>query len=720
MAWITPLILTFFPEITNVRVPSSLGVRPIQVLVDDSQSMKASGWLAETDAIVLAMQKECVRLGCSLDISRMSEENETVNNGFSPLHEIVPLWRYEIGNDPWVIFTDGGSSTPYQNWPNELQDIASSRSKPNSLVYAFHKKDGQNLWLSTDQNGLFSFENKNMDLSVTVHRQINGASLPVQLQIKIGDKHISSTNVIFRPDDTAIDVTIPLAPLPRGNHYLGVQALPVADESIIWDNEVAVNLEVLPNTIGVLHLLGAPSWDGRFIRRYLKSEPKYDLISFFILRDPVDLQVTNERELSLIPFPVDRLFTEELPNFRSLILQNFSLRQFLEPPYQKNLVEFVKNGGGLLFIGGPRALRSSDFRNSPLAEILPFSVANTRPQQPTRQSLLRGLGGRFIDRSGPYYDSESSFTIEMANPDVTARDLANVYDDWLDLESSITKAEGLKGIHRMENVVFKEGQYTPLLNARLDSGQSIPLAVASYPDKGRALWIFSDSLWRLAMDPNVSRKVYYDFISSAKTWLLRQEFRQPLALQEFHLSVISESLEFSVLATGAAATYLDRSPNWKMNVCGRDLPWDDLERVKIADSVWKISGNLGDSLATGTLCSASISGTHPSFGSVESNISGRIPEILDDSEALFSWQTSQALAQVTGSQFLDQDSGDSSAINLWLESVTSSSGVADPMDRKTLIDYYWAFQHWWIFLFFLALPLEVLIRRWPQLSAQRV
>ena len=67
--------------------------------------------------------------------------------------------------------------------------------------------------------------------------------------------------------------------------------------------------------------------------------------------------------------------------------------------------------------------------------------------------------------------------------------------------AEIRKSKNLKGLHHMENVSFKDGEYTPLLNARLRDGTTVPLAVASYPGKGRALWIFSDSLWRLAMDP---------------------------------------------------------------------------------------------------------------------------------------------------------------------------------------------------------------------------
>ena len=42
------------------------------------------------------------------------------------------------------------------------------------------------------------------------------------------------------------------------------------------------------------------------------------------------------------------------------------------PNYQKNIVDFVKNGGGLFFLGGEKSLTREDISLSPLAEILPF------------------------------------------------------------------------------------------------------------------------------------------------------------------------------------------------------------------------------------------------------------------------------------------------------------------------------------------------------------
>ena len=711
--WLVPLVFMFFPEVLTVEIPTAVSVKPIHVLVDDSNSMKENGWLTRSEDLLKQAQEECRRSGCTLKTTYLSKRSSLTNDGFSPINDVLSSWYYEISSDPWLIFTDGGDSQPRAGWNQSLLDMGKNDERNRGLVVGFKDNSLENVWLESSSDTIFSFEGKNVALSINLFRGPSDSDLPVQIQVSSGKKHLATTNVTFRGNEEQVQVDIPLPSLSRGNHFLSIEALPTATEKIIWDNKIHRNLEVMPNTIGMLHLLGSPSWDGRFVRRYLKSEPKYDLISFFILRDPVDHQLTNERELSLIPFPVDRLFNQELPNFRSVVLQNFSLYQFLEPAYQKNLVKFVKDGGGLLFIGGPRALKSSDYKSSALASILPFETeGSANGNSPINLLTPVPLGG---DRSGPFYDSSLEFSIEAAKPDEKSRDLANVYDDWLHVLEDIEGTDKLSGIHHMENVKFKKGEYTPLLNAKLSDGTTIPLAVASYPGKGRALWLFSDSFWRLAMDPNISRKVYYDFLNSAMTWLLRQEFRKPISLQKLELKAEDSSTSFNVSVHGPAASYLSNKSSWTLDVCGYDVPFDSVLVTKFGSQSWKISGSITTVLQGGTVCNLQLKGKHSSFGSVLSRVGGQVPEVYEDQEVPFSSQGLESLSQLTKSELLMQGTSDSRIIE-WVGEVTGSMGVSKPNERRSVTDYYWIFDSWWIYLLLLSLPLEVLVRRWPQLT----
>lgn len=717
LAWLTPLVLVLVPEVSSVEIPSVLSVQPIHVLMDDSESMKSFGWYEQAQEGLDYLRDECRRLGCSLEVLQLSQLSDEVKQGYSPLGSVLPLWNYEIATDPWILFSDGGVSRPTESWDINLRGIGQMGTQKRGFIASFYSKDMENVWLTSPPTTMFSFEGKTTYITVSAHRVDESTTLPVQIQVSSGDQYLTSTNITFLPGETQVDIELPLSPLQRGTHFLSIEALPIGSEKILWDNRINRNIEVLPNTIGVLHLLGSPSWDGRFVRRYLKSEPKYDLISFFILRDPVDLQLTNERELSLIPFPVDRLFNEELPNFRSLILQNFSLYQFLEPNYQKNLLAFVKNGGGLLFIGGPRALKSTDFRSSPLAAILPFSVPGASKSM-SPLALLNSLQNLDSDKSGPYYDADARFRVVAAKPKQEARELAHVYDDWLEIMDQLSEVGPLKGIHRTDRIKFKEDEYTPLLNAKLESGEEIPLVVASYPGKGRALWIFSDAFWQVAMDMKVSRETYYDFMNSGMAWLLKQEFRKPLVLQNLSLTSRPGAAQFSIVVNGPAASYLNERSIWDLSVCGQSVPWSQLSLQRISGQSWRVSGDLDMDLRAGQVCIAKLSGVHPSFGSVQSSLGGQVPEVYHDDEALYSQQKMVDLALLTGAAFTDVDRDLRKSLGDWLINATGTQGLAAPAERKQITDYFWVFDKWWVYLLLLGVPLEILVRRWPYLMSQ--
>jgi hypothetical protein len=552
IGWTTPLFLCLFPESTSEQLPRTLNLRPVQVLLDDSQSMSAVAGAAGEDwspggepsaparELAARLQADCARLGCIPKVTRLSELAPETARGYSPLGRVIEPWLYKAGGDPWVVVSDGGDAQPREPWSTGLKNLGRPRQPgepPRGLIIGFGPDARPNVRIATVDVAPFAFEDKPLAVDVQLardHFEGRADTERVQLQVLAGGHPLATANAVFPTGEGTTRVTATLPPLPRGQHLLTIKALPTADEKALWDNTVYAQVEALPNTVGVLHLLGSPSWDGRFLRRYLKSEPKYDLISFFILRDPWDSQQVNERELSLIPFPVERLFKEELPNFRVVVIQNFTLFQFLLPEYQENLVRFVQEGGGLLFLGGPRALQPSDLSESPLSAILPFDLSAKAAAAAPPLTPLDAFGADFAggsdmvkDPNGPAYDETLKFSVELARPTPEKRALANVFDDWEQLKDELAAWDDAQGLHHMERVKLKPDVTTTLLNARTAQGAEIPLAVASYPGKGRAIWLFSDSLWRLAtsMKEETSRQAYNRFFEAAMTWLMRQEMR---------------------------------------------------------------------------------------------------------------------------------------------------------------------------------------------------
>lgn len=718
LCWLLPIVLAIWPRLDKELVSNSLTLKTIHLLIDDSESMQDEQSLSHTRALLETAEESCREMACRVQTTKLSELSEEVDKGYTPLAAGVKSWLPLTHGEPWILISDGGDAQPSIPWPAQLRGLGQQGGKPIGLVIGSPHEEQESLWLEMGSGPDFGFDQKVVELEVAVHRRSlqKDQELTVQLQASSLGKNLASLNVNFRPGEESLNVQIPLPPLARGTHLIKLTVLPIASETAIWDNTLYKSLEVLPNTIGLLHLLGAPSWDGRFVRRYLKSEPKYDMISFFILRDPTDTQLTNERELSLIPFPVERLFSEELPNFRAVVIQNFSLYQFLEPAYQKNLVDFVLNGGGLLFIGGPRALHELDIGSSPLAALLPFKIKEGGGGGGAREFL------GWSERGPVPYDPKVAFKIKPAEPDREKRLLATVFDDWLPLNFELEGNASYHGLHRLDRTELIDEGFTPLLMAETEDGHESLLAAASYPGKGRAIWIFSDDLWRMALNPGPegSRESYHSFLKASMTWLLREEMQRPLWLQDFALQSQGKQTAWSVRVRGPAARFLHEGEGWTYRICGQELTAKELVRQMVSSDQWLLSGTVATRLASGAACELSIEGEHPAFGTVRSSIYGAVPDYFADKDIEGSFHRLSQLSQLTGASLIDPKEGENTRLlKEMLRSVTGSLGVTQKAEQKLVPDHYWALDSWWCFFLLLALPLEVLVRRWDSFFGQR-
>ena len=719
VCWLAPIFCGFFPESRMESRPPTYAGRTIHLLVDDSLSMRAGEGKSHGDHasdIATELENECTRLGCVVKETRLSDEVSDMDRNLTPLGQGLVSWLYRVGHDPWIAITDGGDYLPTQPWNPALRGTGRGpEGEARGLIVGFEADEAQNVWIDSHSLPPFSFEEKSILGEVFLGRDPRDeGDKTVQIQVRVEEQVVASVNAFFPSGIFETNVQVAIPPLSRGNKLLSLSILPLAGERTLWDNEQHATIEVLPNTLGILHLLGSPSWDGRFLRRYLKSEPRYDLISFFILRDPWDSQRVSERELSLIPFPVERLFKEELPNFRVVILQNFTLVQFLLPEYQQNLVDFVKSGGGLLFLGGPRSLKPDDLQGSPLREILPFETSKPASQQTVVTGKKKS--------TGPVFDANVEFELEFAKPNSIQRALANIFDEWQDLIGG-RKMGTFQGMNRTDRVTFKPGEHTPLLNAKTNKGKVMPLAVASYPDRGRALWMFSDAFWSIGLQEEQSdaRSVYHQFFHRAMTWLLRQDLRKPLTIEDFTLTFDSARRHnWQATLKGPATAYLTTDEGWNFTVCGERTDLQSLVTKRISQGVWKVFGEPKRDLVEGERCTLDIAAENQAFGSVKARSAAIVPKIFLDNELGAAPQKLGSLAELTGAGL--QVVGDSDRrveIEEWLAQVTGTDGIPLPSRFRTLQDHYWALKRWWIWLVVFGVVGEVVVRRWHRIFTTR-
>ncbi len=135
-----------------------------------------------------------------------------------------------------------------------------------------------------------------------------------------------------------------------------------------------LTFNVARERVRVLHVAGRPTNDVRALRQWLKSDASVDVVAFFILRTQSDNPNARQEDLSLIPFPVDELFTDHLPSFDAVVLQDFDSQPYGLDKHLPQLTSYVRGGGGLIMVGGQNSFIAGGYAGTPLADVLPVQL----------------------------------------------------------------------------------------------------------------------------------------------------------------------------------------------------------------------------------------------------------------------------------------------------------------------------------------------------------
>src|SRR4029077_10611382 len=172
----------------------------------------------------------------------------------------------------------------------------------------------------------------------------------------------------------AIDLTITLE--RAGARIVEIALAAPHGDTIPENDRRLVTFHVARERVRVLHVAGRPTNDVRALRQWLKSDASVDVVAFFILRTLTDQPNAKPEDLSLIPFPVDELFTEHLPSFDAVVLQDFDAQPYGLEKHLPQLARYVKAGGGLIMVGGQNSFVAGGYAGTSLAEVLPVALDN--------------------------------------------------------------------------------------------------------------------------------------------------------------------------------------------------------------------------------------------------------------------------------------------------------------------------------------------------------
>lgn len=344
----------------------------------------------------------------------------------------------------------------------------------------------------------FAFVRNSMVVEVEIRgRGFKGLTIPVVLRRE--GQTVASKSVTLKSEDDLQSLSFSVSPDQTGRFVYTVSVPIYPDEAVTENNSRSFALKVIRDRVRVLLVVGRPSWDERFLRALLRADANVDLVSFYILRTMSDEpQVRSDRELSLIPFPMDEIFDTKLDTFDVVIFQNFGYTdpQLSVSQYEKNLERYVYNGGGFAMIGGDHAFGEGRSNFPVLGQALPVEPAGRSASLDVFKPRLTPEGLRH---------PVTSFSQGAANS-----------------ESAWTALPGIPGA----NITRVKPGATVLLDHPFQNvdGRNAPVLALWEYGRGRSLALTVDSSWYWAFAAHAggSPSRHYDrFWGNALRWLVR-------------------------------------------------------------------------------------------------------------------------------------------------------------------------------------------------------
>src|SRR3990167_84762 len=411
----------------------------------------------------------------------------------------------------YLVFSDGADTVELPSSVNKFEIISNLAKELSAPFFTFSPGGNMNvrdIAISNISYDSFTFVRSPWKADVTI-KVLGYKDLKLPLTLKQGNDIIFS-KVINTGEESELHIELSFTPYTTGT-YLYTISIPVQPhEAITENNQVSFQVKVVRDKIRIMHVCGRPSWDERFLRRVLKSDPNIDLISFFILSTPTDVSEARNDELSLIPFPVDELFTQALSSFDLVIFQNFDYRPydtsfFRFSHYLNNLQKFTaEQGGGFMMIGGDISFSQGGYDGTAIEDILPVNLYTEKDSIDTTRLKV------VITNDG------------MKHP-------VTILDDNTDRNVAIWKhlpeLDGCNVTTQLKSdavplVIFPTKGNPPLISVR-DVGL------------GRCMAITTDSLWRwnfLSVGKGGSNRHYIKFLQNDIKWLIKDPTLNPIRI----------------------------------------------------------------------------------------------------------------------------------------------------------------------------------------------
>ncbi len=364
--------------------------------------------LLEPSVVVKEAQREQSSVGIFLDMSRSMEPGDKFKKVMSDAREIkedledlCEIRLFKFSDKVWETDFNSLSSKTDFTWGdstniekvilkngldarfiltdgryNEGRSPLVLNELSNSPVYPVGvdiDREVPNLEITDFKNPGFGYRGEDTQIEFTL---LNRSRSPERTTAYIeGPRGIVARKEIDLDQKEEIPVTMHIS-----SEEIGLREYKLTVESLAGELNKINNTRNFPvnikrKKIRVLYVAGTPSTEYAFFRRLIKSDPHIDLTTFLILRNPDNVTIVPEHELSLIQFPAREMFTQKIYDFDLLIYDNFRYSRFFPRSYLEHIKEFVLKGGGFIMTGGDSSFGRGDYINTPIQDLLPVEMS---------------------------------------------------------------------------------------------------------------------------------------------------------------------------------------------------------------------------------------------------------------------------------------------------------------------------------------------------------
>jgi len=220
-----------------------------------------------------------------------------------------------------------------------------------------------------------------------VRAMVEGVGLAgrvVKVTLEEDEKPLDEKELALDDLEGTQEVVFEFRPQTKGRHKYTVRVAEVAEERIAENNQRSAVSTVVEPGIRVLYIEGTLRAEyGALVDRFLAKDPDLEFCALVQTRPNVFLKRSNMPGLQLQAIPAD---AETLAQFDVFIIGDLDA-SYLRPDVQRLLVERVRQGAGLVMLGGYHSLGPGGYGGTPLAEVLPVELGDRQIGQWTEPFL---------------------------------------------------------------------------------------------------------------------------------------------------------------------------------------------------------------------------------------------------------------------------------------------------------------------------------------------